>query len=578
MGATIAHGHAANHAPPLSEFFDTFHVLVHPAYVSKYFPVQGIFLAFGEKLGRHPALGVWLSSALAIAALVWMLQSWISPDWALLGGFIVVVQYGVFSYWSQTYWGGMATALGGALFFGALRRLWDRFSWQNSIWLTLGLVILANSRPLEGALAALPGIVLFFHYIVKNRRWRERGFWPKFVLPCLVVLAFGAFETASYNRAITGSALKPPYLLHEQQYQASPPFIFLPKRPQLAYSSVWLRYYYEFQELRTYEMQRSPLAWTLAIARKMYIWWAFYCGLLLSIPLIVPGLLKKGATRIAQVVFLAGFLTLPLIYDHKVGWRILIDVLAVLEIGVLWHVFEGFWSRLAIGTCALLILDISFTKWPFPHYFAPAACLVWYLETEGLRRIWQWSSQSEPDRPLKRSQRRGMAREKGSEPRSSWNLRGLVYALPVLCVISLLFRITDRLNGGNSDPHGPDRGTLLLNDWAVRRAELDHWLEQQVNLQLVFVRYSRWHNVNNEWVYNHPDIMRAHVIWARDLGTDHNKMLLDLVKDRTVWLLEADAREPQLVPYAQAQSITPPRADELLRRRDGSDDQDEQIN
>jgi hypothetical protein len=91
-----------------------------------------------------------------------------------------------------------------------------------------------------------------------------------------------------------------------------------------------------------------------------------------------------------------------------------------------------------------------------------------------------------------------------------------------------------------------------LNDWAVHRADLDHWLEQQATPQLVFVRYSRWHNVNNEWVYNHPNIMQSHVIWARDLGAEHNKLLLNLIPDRTAWLLQADAREPQLLPYFQA--------------------------
>ena len=132
------------------------------------------------------------------------------------------------------------------------------------------------------------------------------------------------------------------------------------------------------------------------------------------------------------------------------------------------------------------------------------------------------------------------------------NLRWIVYALPVLCVVSLLLRIEGRLNGWKSDPHGPDRATLLLNDWAVRRADLDHWLEQQPSPQLVFVRYARRHNVNNEWVYNHADIMHSQVIWARDLGAEHNKLLLNLVSDRTAWLLDADARTPQLVPYAQS--------------------------
>lgn len=578
MGETIAQGRASNPAPPLPEFFDTFHVLVRPTYVSKYFPVQGIFLALGEKLAGYPALGVWLSSALACAALVWMLQAWINPGWALLGGCIVVVQYGFYSYWSQSYWGGMATALGGALFFGALRRLWDRFSWQNSIWLSLGLVMLADSRPLEGALAALPGTVLFLHHIARNRHWREPGFWPSLVLPVLAVLSLGALATGSYNRAITGSALKPPYILHEQQYQESPPFIFLRQRPQLTYSSVWLRYYYGFQEFNTYEMQRSPLAWALAVARKAATWWDFYCGILLSIPLFLPGLLRKGRTRIFQAIFLVGFLILPLISDYKVAWRILIDLLTLLEIGVLWYVFDDLWSRLAIGTSSLLLVELFFAKWPFPHYFAPAACLVWYLQTEGLRRIWVWRPQADPDRPLTRAERRGIAREKASEPKRTLNLRPIVYALPVLCVISLVWRIEGRLNGWKDNPHGPDRGTLLMNDWAVRRAELDHWLEQQTTPEVVFVRYSRWHNVNNEWVYNHPDIMQSHVIWARDLGTDHNKLLLNLLSDRTAWLLEADAREPQLVPYSQAESITTSPSQWDSARPGTSAEQDEQSN
>jgi hypothetical protein len=576
MGETLAHGHVANSSPPLFEFFDTFHVLVRPTYVSKYFPAQGVFLALGDKLAGHPAIGVWLSSALACAALTWMLQAWTSLRWALLGGFIVVVQYGVYSYWSQTYWGGMATALGGALFFGALRRLWDHFSWQNSVWLALGLVILANSRPLEGALAALPGTVLFLHQIVRNRRWRESGFWLRLGLPVLAILSLGAFATGTYNRAITGSVLKPPYVLHEEQYQESPPFIFLRQRPQITYSSVWLRYYYEFREQHAYDLQRIPKVWVLAVARKLATWWDFYCGILLSVPLFLPGLLKKGRARVFQVVFLVGFLALPLIVDYKITWRILIDLLALLEIGVLWYVFDDLWSRLAIGTGSLLLVELFFTKWSFPHYFAPAACLVWDLQTDGLRRIWVWTPQPESDRPLTRAARRGMARERESKPKRVSNLHAVVYALPVLCVISLALRIEGRLKGWKDDPHGPDRGTLLMNDWAVRRAELDHWLAQQTNPQLVFVRYSRWHNVNDEWVYNHADIMGSRVIWARDLGADHNKLLLSLLSNRTAWLLEADAREPQLVSYSEAESVTASPSQGISGRPTISADQDEQ--
>jgi hypothetical protein len=555
MGETLASGHVTNPSPPLPEFFDTFHELVHPVYVSKYFPVPGVFLAVGDKFAGNPTLGLWLSSALACAGLVWMLQAWIAPSWAILGGFAVVVTYGLYSYWSQTYWGGMATVLGAALFFGALRRLWERFSWPNSIWLALGLVILANSRPTEGALAALPATLLFLYQLIKNRRWRENGFWLRLVLPCLAVLAFGAFLSGSYNRAITGSALKPPYMLHEEQYQESPPFIFLPQRPQLTYSSIWLRYYYEFRELHAYDSQRIPKLWPLAVGRKIATWWDFYCGVLLSVPLFLPGLLKKGRVRIFQGIFLAGLLILPLVSDYRITWRIVIDLLFPLGIGVLWYVFDNLWSRLAIATCSLLMFEMFFTKWFFPHYFASAAPLVWYLQTEGLRQIWNWKTQPEPEAALNRSERRRLTRER--ENKRALNLRGFVYAFPVLCVISLGLRIAGRLNGWAEDPHGPDRGALLLNDWATHRADLDHWLEQQASPELVFVRYSRWHNVNNEWVYNHADIMHSHVIWARDLGAEHNQLLLNLLHDRTAWLLEADDREPQLLPYTEAQHRVP---------------------
>jgi len=49
LADTLAHGRLVNPAPPLPEFFERFHVITKPAYASKYFPAQGVFLAIGEK-------------------------------------------------------------------------------------------------------------------------------------------------------------------------------------------------------------------------------------------------------------------------------------------------------------------------------------------------------------------------------------------------------------------------------------------------------------------------------------------------------------------------------------------------
>lgn len=549
---TLTSARVSNPSPPLPEFFDTFHVLMHPSYVSKYFPAQGLFLAIGQKLTGHPAVGIWLSSALACAATCWMLQVWVGPPWALLGSLMMVVQFGVFSYWSQSYWGGMVAALGGALFFGAARRLWDHFAWQNAIWLAVGVVILVNSRPFEGLLAVLPGSLLLLWRFWRKRSRNQVAFWRSFALPAGAILLIGAAATSAYNRSITGSLWKTPYILHEEQYQESPPLIFMSLRSKLTYSGPQVQYYYEVREMQAYLTQRMPAGLMLAIARKLATWWAFYCGPLLTAPLVLPGLLRRGQVRYLQVALLGGLIALSLTTDPTaVGPRTLIDVLALAQIALLWFVFEDLWSRLAIATSTLLLLELFVAKFSFPHYFAPAACLILFLQVEGLRRIWHWSpEQVVAERNLSRSAAKHRTGAQAQPSSSRW--RGLVILLPLACVVSLGLRVEGRIDGWKEDSHDPDRDALLMHDWSQRRADLDRWLEQQSSLQLVFVHYSSRHNVESEWVYSHADLVHSHVIWARDLGAEHDKLLLQQMPNRTVWLVEADTQEPQLVPYSNA--------------------------
>src|SRR6202035_141177 len=105
-----------NPTPAMWTHFETIHVSMHPTYMSMYFPGQGLLLAASKVLTGHPWYGVLCMSALMCAAICWMLQAWLPPTWALLGGMLAVLRIGLFSYWIDTYHGGGSlVALGGAL-------------------------------------------------------------------------------------------------------------------------------------------------------------------------------------------------------------------------------------------------------------------------------------------------------------------------------------------------------------------------------------------------------------------------------------------------------------------------------
>src|SRR6267154_168180 len=168
MADTFAHGRLANPTHPMWAHFETFHVNQVPAYVSKYYPAQGVFLAIGQVVFGHPFWGVLLSSALMCAAICWALQAWISPSWALLGGMLAVVRLGTFSYWTNSYWGGAAAAIGGALVLGALPRILKRQRVWDAAWMGIGVALLFNSRPYESLFLAVPIAIALLVWLFKD--------------------------------------------------------------------------------------------------------------------------------------------------------------------------------------------------------------------------------------------------------------------------------------------------------------------------------------------------------------------------------------------------------------------------
>jgi len=97
LADTVAHGRMTNPTHPMWRHFETIHVIERPTYSSMYFPGQGLFLALGEAVSHCPWAGVLLSVALLCAAICWALQGWLPPAWALAGGLLCVLRFGLFS-------------------------------------------------------------------------------------------------------------------------------------------------------------------------------------------------------------------------------------------------------------------------------------------------------------------------------------------------------------------------------------------------------------------------------------------------------------------------------------------------
>lgn len=162
-------------------------------------------------------------------------------------------------------------------------------------------------------------------------------------------------------------------------------------------------------------------------------------------------------------------------------------------------------------------LGINFFPAFQPHYLGGIACLFVLMGIAGFERM------------------------------SAWNARAARIGVFV-CVAHFLFWYTlhvfddrefsvalrayetwDGLNHSN-----PERRIAVNRELAAIPGKL-----------LVFVRYSRQHIFQDEWIYNEADIDRARIVWARDLGAEDEK-LRAYYPDRKVLLLEPDVRPPRL--------------------------------
>lgn len=281
---TFAHGRLSNPPHPMWVYFDTFHVLQHPTYASKYPPATGLVLALGQLAG-NPWFGTLLSMGLMCAAITWMLQGWFPPEWALLGGVIVLLRLCPFNYWFDAYLGAPIALFGAALALGAFPRIVRSGRVVDAIWLGAGMAILALSRPFEGFLFCLPIAAMLPYAARKGRLSRAPGvFFKAYVLPAGLVLGAGLIWLGYYNWRVTGNALVFPYSLYHTQYFGYPMFVWQTVPPPRHYANPQFEVFFNEWHRTTYQLTFKH--WVHRLENNALLWWLVYLGPTLTIPFL----------------------------------------------------------------------------------------------------------------------------------------------------------------------------------------------------------------------------------------------------------------------------------------------------
>ena len=298
LADTLAHGRLTNPTHPMWEHFESIHIIQKPSYNSDYFPGQGAVLALGELAG-HPWIAVWVLCAAMCAAVCWMLQAWVPPPWALLGGLLAVLRFGIASYWINGYYGGCLAALGGALALGAYSRLVKKPTLWMSLLLGLGVVFIGYTRSFEGLAVSVPVLAAIGLAVFRKRA----ALWTPF--PAIAVILAGVACLLVYCRAVTGNALRPPYAVNQATY-GWPMTLPWFHPPEVQFRHVELRRYYEYE--RDVHGQSSSVVGEVKLSTlKAQSIWRFYFGPALSIPLVM--LPRVWRSRRLRLLLACGGLT-----------------------------------------------------------------------------------------------------------------------------------------------------------------------------------------------------------------------------------------------------------------------------
>lgn len=354
MSDTFSHGRLTNPTHPLWVHFENINVIHQPTYCSMYYPAQGFFMAAGQVIAGHPFGGVCLSLGLMCAAICWMLQGWVAPYWALMGGLLAAIRIATFSYWANSYFGGAVAAVGGALVLGALPRIKREPNVRDALLMGLGFGILMTSRPFETAFFGMPVFIALLWWILRDKRTRK-AMLIRVAIPLATVLVVTICFLLYYFWRTTGNPFLPAYVVNLRRYTIEPSFAWLPLRPIPEYHHEVLRRYFLGYNLNMYHLARAHPIFSVMI--KCVMLWFFFLGPLLTVPFLGLGFVLPYGMSLRDV-------------SPKVRFLLL--------------------------ACCFTLIAILLPVYANPHYAAPITATIYTLLMIAFQRVRHWRFRGKP--------------------------------------------------------------------------------------------------------------------------------------------------------------------------------------
>jgi hypothetical protein len=257
---TFARGRLSNDTPPCPEFFDAFHILTTPAWVTRYPPGHPAALAIGVLLGWPPAIVIIEMAGTVV--FTYMLARELSGEGvARLAGSLALLAPGfdflAGSYLSQSSFLCAMTGCYTAAVYGVRRQSWALVTLAG---LAGGWGIL--TRPYSAVALGLP-LAVWFIVASMNARPLTRA---TLLVAAGVPVAAAVCLFGLYNGAVTGSPWKTPWGEYNRQFEPDNTLGFSAGSPRPIPSDIHSR---KSERARGIATEKMQFTWAAAIRRAL---------------------------------------------------------------------------------------------------------------------------------------------------------------------------------------------------------------------------------------------------------------------------------------------------------------------